>query len=125
MSSNNVYASVASVLEKSAAYIDSLESQVAALSSGENQRKLAQEQNEIENLVDAITAVSGSHTTDDLRSKLSSATPEVRDMIRNLVGQQTDTDLGNVTEKSASGGSASYDDDPDQAFLDWVTSPST
>ncbi len=116
---SDVYENTALVLEKAAAYIDTLEGRVIELSSTDTHRKIAAEQREIDDLVSAISTISSSHSDDDLRNKLSSATDDVRGMIRDIVGQQVPTDLGELTEK-ISGRGFSYDEDPEAAFLSWL-----
>jgi hypothetical protein len=121
MSATQVFENVADVLEKAAAYIEVLEAQVETADSTVAQQKQAQEQAELDELVAAVTSVSAVDAA-ELRQKLSAAPADVRDVIRSLVGQPTDTDIGNITEKRA-GGAVSYKDDPDQAFLNWAMSP--
>jgi hypothetical protein len=121
MSATEVFVNAAEVLEKAAAYIEALESCVEEAGAEAAQQKQAQEKEELDALVEAVSTVS-LESTEDLRSKLSSAPAELRNMIRSLVGTPTETDIGNITEKRAAGG-VTYKDDPDQAFLNWVVEP--
>lgn len=120
MTNSALLEKMANVFEASANYIDALEAQHVSLHTAEAQRKIAQENVEIESLVSAISEVNPSDET-DLRSKLSASSPAARDVIRSLISPHTATDLGNVAEKRSY--HVSYSDDPEAAFLNDLLSP--
>ena len=120
MSAVEVFENAAEVLEKAAAYIEALEAHVETAGSEVLQQKQARERAELDDLVADVSGIS-SVDADEIRQKLSAAPEDIRAVIRSIVGQPTDTDLGNITEKRAEG-SLSYKEDPEQAYLNDILS---
>ena len=106
---------VADVLEKTAAYIEAVESNKLA-------QEVAKRTKAASALADQLTDVTGEHFDQDMVNKLAGLEPEVADVLSKLAGTGAVDSLGGPKEdpriKTASDGVSTAE----QRFMDFLTS---
>lgn len=115
MSADILLESVADVLEKTAAYYESLESE--KLAKVQSQHKEATQK-----LVDKVSEVIGEPLDKTTAEKLAALTPEVRDLLLKMAGHSDNVDSLGGPEKQVKVAGADALPTEDLRFINWLNS---
>jgi hypothetical protein len=115
MNADILLESVADVLEKTAAYYESIEAEKIA-------KVQVQQRDETKKLVEKVSEVIGEPLDEKTAEKLAALTPEVRDLLLKMAGHSDNVDSLGGPEKQVKVAGADALPTEDLRFINWLNS---